>query len=57
MTPNDKQMQKFRVREELKLKILTLIYNFKSEEEPEYKKLTRDDVINVFSSLIARKTQ
>jgi hypothetical protein len=57
MTQSDKRMQKFRVREELKLKILTLIYNFKSEEEPEYKKLTRDDVINVFCSIIARKTE
>lgn len=57
MTQSDKRMQKFRVREELKLKVLTLIYNFKSEEEPEYKKLTRDDVINVFCSIIARKTE
>lgn len=51
-----KEMQKFRVREELKLEILKIIANFNLKEEPDYKKLSNDDIINVLSSLIVRRT-
>lgn len=50
-----KNMRKFRAREELKLNLLTVIHKFKSVEEPKYE-ITNDDVINVLSSMISRRT-
>jgi len=52
-----KEQQKFMVRQELKIRLLKLIYNFKSEEEPDYGKLTNDDILNVLSSIIERRTR
>lgn len=46
-----------RVRMELRLLIGKLIRDFKSKEEPTYKKLTQEDIIYVLSSMIARKTE
>lgn len=57
LTKNQKNLRQERVRMELKVKILKLLDNFESEEEPTYKKLTQEDVINVLSSMIERKTQ
>ena len=51
----NKEIMKFRAREELKIEIIKVIINFKSKEEPKYK-LTTIDVINVLSSIITRKT-
>lgn len=45
------------VREEFKVKILTLIKNFKSKEVPNYKKLSKSDIVNVLSSIMERTTQ
>lgn len=50
-----KEFQKSRVKEELKIKILRTIHKFKSKEEPHIM-LSNDDVINVLSSIITRKT-
>lgn len=49
-------MKKFRARDELKLKLIKTIIDFKSEEEPGYK-LTKEDIINCLSAIIARKTE
>jgi hypothetical protein len=51
----NKNMKQYRVRAELKLNILKLIHNFKSKEEPEYKKITTKDVIFVLSEIINQK--
>lgn len=51
-----KELQKSRAKEELKIKILHTIHHFKSEEEPHIM-LSNDDIINVLSSIINRKTQ
>lgn len=59
MTKKDKQefMQE-RVRMELGLRISQLIQDFKSKEEPTYKKkLTRQDVIFVLSKMINRRCE
>ena len=52
----NKNTQKQRVRWELELAILKTIRDFKSEREPEYKKLKVSDVINALANIIARQT-
>jgi len=52
-----KAMQVYRVRRELTDNIYELIDNFKSSLEPSYKKLTKDDIIYVLSSIIAKETE
>lgn len=52
----NKRMQRFRAREDLKLTLLVAIRDFKSEEEPNYK-FTSNDIIHVLSSMITRKTE
>ena len=52
----EKEFKQFRVREELKIKLLKTIIDFNSEEEPSYGDLSDDDIINVLSSLIVKKT-
>jgi hypothetical protein len=52
-----KALKKFRVRSEAKIKILNLVNGFKSEEEPEYKGLTKEDKINIYSSLIKKLSE
>ena len=49
-------LKRQRAKWELKIKLLKLIGEYKSNEEPDIK-LTKDDVINVLSSMIARKTE
>lgn len=49
--------KKERVRMELRLKISELIFKFKSKEEPSCKKLNKEDIIHVLSSMIAKRTQ
>ncbi len=51
-----KELQKFRAKEELKIKILQVITKYKSNEEPHIM-LSNDDVINVLSSMIVRRTE
>ncbi len=48
-----KQTEQFRVRQELTIKFLDTLENFKSETEPEYE-LTIKDIIHVLSSMIQR---
>lgn len=52
----DKEIQKFRVKEELKIKLLEVIINYKSNEEPNII-LSNNDIVNVLSSIIARRTE
>jgi hypothetical protein len=55
----DEEMSDFiqtRVRRELTIEVLKLLGRFESKEEPTYKELTKDDVIHVLSSIIAKKT-
>jgi hypothetical protein len=49
----EKQNAQFRVRQELKIKLLEAMENFKSETEPDYEP-TNMDIIYVLSSMIAR---
>jgi hypothetical protein len=51
-----KELQKFRAKEELKIKILQVINKYKSNEEPHIM-LSNDDIINVLSSIIVRRTE
>jgi hypothetical protein len=51
-----KELQKFRAKEELKIKLLQVIYRYKSKEEPHII-LSNDDIVNVLSSMIARRTE
>lgn len=51
-----KELQKFRAKEELKIKLLQVINKFKSKEEPHIM-LSKDDIINVLSSMISKKTE
>jgi len=51
-----KQLQIDRAKWELKIKLLKVIGDFKSEEEPTIE-LDEKDVINVLSSIIARRTE
>jgi len=51
-----KELQKFRAKEELKIKLLQVINNYKSKEEPHIM-LSNDDIVNVLSSMIVRKTE
>lgn len=48
--------RKSQVRNEFAVKVLSLIHNFESSEVPDYKKLTKDDIISVLSSIIHKKT-
>lgn len=50
-----KYLQRFRAKEELKLSILKTIANFESKEEPGVK-LSDNDIINILSSIIKRRT-
>lgn len=52
----DKEIQKFRAKEELKIKLLEVIINYKSNEEPNII-LSNNDIVNVLSSMIARRTE
>ena len=54
-TKEIKELQKFRAKEELIIKILTLINNYSSVEEPSIK-LSNNDIINILSSIINSKT-
>ena len=51
-----KKLQKFRAKEELKIKLLEVIDKYKSNEEPHII-LSNDDIVNILSSIIARKTE
>jgi len=51
-----KELQKLRAKEELKIKLLQVINKYKSNEESHIV-LSNDDIINVLSSMIARKTE
>lgn len=51
-----KDLQKFRAKEELKIKLLQVINKYKSKEEPHIM-LSNDDIINVLSSMIVRRTE
>ncbi len=51
-----KELQKFRAKEELKIKLLQIITKYKSKEEPHIM-LSNDDIINVLSSIIVRRTE
>lgn len=52
----NKEIQKFRAKEELKIKLLEVIINYKSNEEPNII-LSNNDIINVLSSILARRTE
>lgn len=56
MENKDKELMKFRAKEELKLELIKVIANYKSKEEPDCE-LTKTDVINVLASLITRRTE
>jgi uncharacterized protein YqeY len=45
------------VRGELKLKVLSTIFTFESKEVSEYGNITDEDIINVLSSIIAKRTE
>ena len=49
----EKQHQKFRAREELKIRILLLVNNYNSQLEPEYGKATKGDITHALSSVLA----
>jgi hypothetical protein len=49
------EQQKFIVKEELRIRILRVINGFKSKEEPHIM-LSNDDIVNVLSSMIVRRT-
>lgn len=51
-----KELQKFRAKEELKIKLLHIINKYKSNEEPHIV-LSNDDIVNVLSSMIVRRTE
>ena len=51
-----KELQKFRAKEELKIKLLKVINKYKSKEEPHIM-LSNDDIVNVLSSMIVRRTE
>jgi hypothetical protein len=51
-----KDLQKFRAKEELKIKLLQVINKYKSKEEPHIM-LSNDDIVNVLSSMIVRRTE
>jgi|WetSurMetagenome_2_1015567.scaffolds.fasta_scaffold2564659_1 hypothetical protein len=58
MTKNKmKQLKRQRVRMELTVVMLKTLNSFKSKEEPDYGKLTKNDIIYVLSSIIKRKTE
>lgn len=48
-------IKRWRLREEMKIRVLETLYGFKSQEEPRLK-VTDDDMIHVLSSIIARRT-
>lgn len=57
MNPKDKEikeLQKFRAKEELKIKLIRVINNYKSNEEPHIM-LLNDDIVNVLSSMIVKR--
>ena len=51
-----KQLKKDRAKTELKIKLLKVLNDFKSEEEPDVE-LNEIDIINVLSSMISRRTE
>jgi hypothetical protein len=51
-----KELQKFRVKNELKIKLLRVISKYKSKEEPHIM-LSNDDIVNVLSSMIVKRTE
>ena len=51
-----KQLKKDRAKNELKIKLLKVVNDFKSEEEPKVE-LNEIDIINVLSSMINRRTE
>lgn len=56
MRPKERKLlQKLRAKTELSLRLLEVIENFKSVEEPGIT-LTNIDIVNVLSSMVVRKT-
>ncbi len=53
---DDNYTRQMRVRWELLAEIYKLLADFKSVEEPDYKKLKTEDIIYVLSTIIQRKT-
>ena len=51
-----KQLKEDRAKTELKIKLLKVLNDFKSEEEPNVE-LNEIDIINVLSSMISRRTE
>lgn len=51
-----KTLAKFRARQELKTKILKIITDFSSKEEPNIN-ITNKDIVYVLSSIITKKTE
>lgn len=51
-----RQLKKDRAKTELKIKLLKVVNDFKSEEEPNVE-LNEIDIINVLSSMISRRTE
>jgi len=56
MAKEIKQLQRNRAKWELNIKLLKVIGDFKSEEEPTIE-LDEKDILNVLSSMIARRTE
>jgi hypothetical protein len=54
---HDKAHLIYRVRRELTDDIYKLIDNFHSTIEPDYKKLSKDDIIYVLSLIISKETE
>lgn len=50
------QLKKDRAKTELKIKVIKVLYNFTSKEEPGVK-LNKIDIINILSSIISRRTE
>ena len=47
----------FRVKSELTVVLLKQLKDFKSKEEPDFRKLTTIDLINVMANIIETKTK
>ena len=56
MTSEIKQLKIDRAKWELRIKLLKVIGDFKSEEEPTIE-LDEKDILNVLSSIIVRRTE
>jgi hypothetical protein len=56
MPRKTRKFKQWRVRQELTLRVYQMLSTFESQEEPSYGQITDEDIINVFSSIIASKT-